>query len=257
MRGSGGFSAWKLQTPSRAALGGGDTVSFRIFPVDSAASVVQKRVMTHKPIIAIDGPAASGKGTLARKLAAHLNYGYMDTGLLYRATAFKVLEAGQDPSDEGTAKTAAQSLQLSDIDNEDLRRDEVGTAASKVAAQPTVRQALLEMQKNFAQNPGEGYDGAILDGRDIGTVIAPEADIKLFITASVEIRAQRRLKELQSKGIQVTYTTVLDDMQARDARDAHTLEAHTAEGYRTNVLDSSDLSPEEMFAHALALIQSS
>lgn len=212
--------------------------------------------------IAIDGPAASGKGTLARRIARELNLAYMDTGTLYRATAFRVLEEGLSIKDKKDVLDAARWLAgkieregpEKVLGNPTLREDRIGTEASKVAAIPEVRTALLDIQKNFAAKPPKGFDGAVLDGRDIGTVIAPNADVKLFVTASTEIRAKRRLKELQSKGIQVTYDTVLTDMRARDKRDAHTLDAHTAPGYSTNVLDSSELNAEEAFQQAMAIV---
>ncbi|MCD8562674.1 MAG: (d)CMP kinase [Alphaproteobacteria bacterium] len=220
--------------------------------------------MTSKPVIAIDGPAASGKGTLARKLAQALSYAYMDTGTLYRSVALETLQAGGDPQQENDALQGVKTLQEKlnaaaspdqILGNPDLRTDEIGLAASRVAAQQPVRKALLDIQKDFAANPGDTYKGAILDGRDIGTVICPKADLKLFVTARDTVRAERRLKELQSKGIPVTYEAVLADMRDRDTRDAHTLDAHRAAGYETNVLDTSDLTPQEAFDKALQLSQ--
>ncbi|MAE51156.1 MAG: cytidylate kinase [Micavibrio sp.] len=216
-------------------------------------------------IIAIDGPAASGKGTLARKLAHNLGYPYMDTGKLYRATAFEVLNEGLSPKDQTDAIQAAKSLAQkiktrgieSVLDNTTLKEDRIGNAASQVAAIAEVRQALLDIQRDFANSPAARDAGAILDGRDIGTVICPNADVKLFITADLEIRAQRRLKELQSKGLSVTYSTVLDDMRARDARDAHTLNAHRAKGYSTNIVDTTLMTPDEAFDEALRIIKAS
>ena len=214
-------------------------------------------------IIAIDGPAASGKGTLARKLAQQLGYPYMDTGKLYRAAAYELLEEGLSTKDKKDAVRAAKILAkkiknhgVEDIlNNTTLKEDRIGNAASQVAAIPEVRTALLDIQRQFAQSPEASVNGAILDGRDIGTVICPDADVKLFITAELGVRAERRLKELQSKGLSVTYSTVLEDMRARDARDAHTLNAHEAEGYSTNVVDTTLMTPDEAFDEALKIIK--
>lgn len=214
-------------------------------------------------IIAIDGPAASGKGTLARKLAQQLGYPYMDTGKLYRAAAYELLEEGLSTKDKKDAIRAAKILAkkienhgVEDIlNNTTLKEDRIGNAASQVAAIPEVRTALLDIQRQFAQSPEATVNGAILDGRDIGTVICPDADVKLFITAELGVRAERRLKELQSKGLSVTYSTVLEDMRARDARDAHTLNAHEAEGYRTNIVDTTLMPPDEAFDEALKIIK--
>lgn len=215
-------------------------------------------------IIAIDGPAASGKGTLARKLAEHLGYAYMDTGKLYRAAAFELLNEGFSTRDKIDAIKSARRLsqKIKDhgapyvLDNMTLREDHIGTEASKIAAIPEVRAALLDIQREFIRSPQALASGAILDGRDIGTIIAPRADVKLFVTADVEIRAERRLKELQSKGLSGTYSTVLDDMRDRDNRDAHTLKAHEAPGYRTTVLDTTDLDADQAFEAALEIIRS-
>lgn len=157
-------------------------------------------------IIAIDGPAASGKGTLARRVADAMDYAYLDTGLLYRATGAKVLAANADPEDEAAAVKAAENLTANDLDGEELRSEEVGTAASKVAAIPKVRAVLLDFQRSLATKPPGGKRGAVLDGRDIGTVVCPEAPIKFYLTASVEERANRRFKQLQEK-IPLLYTS--------------------------------------------------
>lgn len=215
-------------------------------------------------IIAIDGPAASGKGTLARKLAEHLGYAYMDTGKLYRAAAFELLNEGLSVRDKIDAVKSARRLAekikthgaQEVLSHSTLREDHIGTEASKIAAIPEVRTELLGIQRDFVRSPAALAGGAILDGRDIGTVIAPNADIKLFVTADVEIRAERRLKELQSKGLSVTYSTVLDDMRDRDNRDAHTLKAHEAPGYRTTILDTSNLNADQAFEAALDIIMS-
>ncbi len=208
-------------------------------------------------IIAIDGPAASGKGTLSRALADKLNFAQLDTGALYRAVGFEVLEAGGSPEDEVAAlegcKILERKLQNNQkpLDNPKLRLDETGSAASKVAAIQSVRDALMDLQRNFAKAPGSSFDGAILDGRDIGTVICPEAPLKLYITANDEIRAKRRMKELQSKGLDVTYKAVLEEMRARDARDREREVAPLKPAADAVTIDSSDKSADEMLEIAL------
>lgn len=208
-----------------------------------------------KKIIAIDGPSASGKGTLSRGLAEKLNFAHMDTGALYRLVGYTILQRGGEPSDKNEAIEAAEfcrdyfSPDL--LNNTDLRLDETGQAASKVAVVPKVRKALLDLQKNFAANPGAGYEGAVLDGRDIGTVICPDAPLKLFVTASEEVRAERRTKELQSKGLDVTYIAVLEDMRARDARDSAREAAPMKAASDAVTIDSSDLNADQMLALAL------
>ncbi|MCC9621378.1 (d)CMP kinase [Thalassospira sp. MA62] len=171
-------------------------------------------------IIAIDGPAASGKGTLARRVADAMDYAYLDTGLLYRATAAKVLADKADPADEETAVAAARDLQADDLNGDALRAEEIGTAASKVAAIPKVREVLLDFQRHLAANPPGGKRGAVLDGRDIGTVVCPDAPIKFYLTASVEERANRRFKQLQDKNPAAIYERVLKELEERDARDS-------------------------------------
>ncbi|MBR9779419.1 MAG: (d)CMP kinase [Rhodospirillales bacterium] len=171
-------------------------------------------------IIAIDGPAASGKGTLARRVAAAMDYAYLDTGLLYRATGAKVLALGLDPSDEDVAVGVAEKLGANDLDGQELRSEEVGNAASKVAAIPRVRAVLLDFQRNLASSPPGGKRGAVLDGRDIGTVVCPDAPIKFYLTASVEERANRRFKQLQEKNPAAIYERVLKELEERDARDS-------------------------------------
>lgn len=208
-----------------------------------------------KKIIAIDGPSASGKGTLSRGLADKLNFAHLDTGALYRLVAYTVLERGGDPADKNEAIGAAEFCRdyfsPALLENPDLRLDSTGQAASKVAVVPQVRKALLDLQKNFAVNPGSAYDGAVLDGRDIGTVICPEAPLKLYITASDTIRAERRMKELQSKGLDVTYSAVLEDMRARDARDSAREAAPLKAASDAVTIDSSDLNADEMLELAL------
>lgn len=167
-------------------------------------------------IIAIDGPAAAGKGTLARRLAAHFGLRYLDTGLLYRAVGKAVLAAGEDPNDAAAAEAAARALKPEDLTADDLRTEAIGAAASKVAAVEGARAALLDFQRAFAGEP----PGAVLDGRDIGTVVCADADVKLFVTASAEERARRRAAELQARGETVIYAAVLRDLKARDERDS-------------------------------------
>ncbi len=171
-------------------------------------------------IIAIDGPAASGKGTLARRVADAMNYAYLDTGLLYRATGAKVLAQKADPADEAIAVKVAENLKADDLSGDALRSEKVGTAASKVAAIPKVRAALLDFQRRLATTPPDGKRGAVLDGRDIGTVVCPEAPIKFYLTASVEERANRRFKQLQEKNPAAIYERVLKELEERDARDS-------------------------------------
>ena len=213
-------------------------------------------------VIAIDGPAASGKGTLARKLAARLGYAYLDTGALYRCVGKAVLDSGGDPANEMDAIRAAKALSLKpeDLQSPDLRNDTVGSAASNVAKFPGVRQALLEFQKNFAKDPDQGQDdkqfgGVILDGRDIGTVICPDADVKFFVTASMETRAKRRLAELTGKGIATDYDTVLADMKARDERDSSRDTAPLAAAADAHIIDTSAMSEGEVMERALSIIR--
>ncbi len=209
-----------------------------------------------KKIIAIDGPAASGKGTLSRNLARELNFAHMDTGALYRAVAFEVLEQDKEPSVEDNALDGCKALQVNlhsanPLSNPDLRTEIIGEAASKVASIQSVRDFLTDMQRDFANNPKDGLDGVILDGRDIGTVICPDAPLKLYITAKCEIRAARRMKELQLKGESVTYEAVLEDMRARDARDSGRKVAPLRPAKDATIIDSSDLSEAQMLENAL------
>ncbi len=200
-------------------------------------------------IIAVDGPAASGKGTIARALARHFSLPHLDTGLLYRAVAATVLRDEQDPTQEAdaVAATSFDDLLLAD---EWLRTDEVGAAASVVSAHPLVRAALLQRQKRFAAQPG----GAILDGRDIGTVIAPDADAKLFVKATPMIRARRRHAELRKGGSGVSLDRVLSDIRARDERDSKRTEAPLVAAPDAAVLDTSFLSIEAAVQKAIQLV---
>ena len=212
-------------------------------------------------VIAIDGPAAAGKGTLAKRLAEKYGLAKLDTGLLYRAVGHKVVSEGGDPEDAAVGEAAAKSLDPAEFTNPALRMDEAAQAASKVSAIPGVRAALLDFQRNFAENPpalqdGTPANGAILDGRDIGTTICPGAEVKLFITASTEIRAQRRFKELQSRGLEAIYARVLEDMVERDARDQGRSASPLAAANDACQLDTSELDADQAFEKAVEFITS-
>jgi cytidylate kinase len=201
-------------------------------------------------IIAIDGPAASGKGTLARHLAAHYGLPHLDTGLLYRATARALIDEGRRLDDAAAAVKAARGLALIDFDEAALRGREMGEAASVVAAFPEVRAALIEAQQAFAGRPG----GAVLDGRDIGTVICPNATAKIFVTASPETRAQRRALELRSRGEPSDYAKVLADVLHRDRRDSSRATAPLRPAADAMILDTTDLDVDGTFREALRLV---
>ena len=208
--------------------------------------------MTSRPafVIAVDGPAASGKGTIARALARHFGLPHMDTGLLYRAVALNLWRWGGDPASEFEALRATQELGL-DPDDPELRTEPVSKIASSVSAYPSIRSALLERQQDFARQAG----GAVLDGRDIGTVIAPEADVKLFVTASPEVRAERRMKELAARGMHVHFAEVLADIRARDERDSMREVAPLRPAEDALLLDTSNLSVDEAIAEAIRLVE--
>jgi len=210
-------------------------------------------------VIAIDGLAATGKGTIARKIAQGLDFAYLDTGLLYRAVGVAVVAAGDDLADEQAAERAALALEASSLaemaDSPALRGNEASLAASKVAAMPAVRAALLKFQKDFAANPPEGKKGAVLDGRDIGTVIAPDALVKIYVEATPEVRAHRRFLELQERGENATEAAVLEEMTARDARDESREAAPAKPAEDAIRLDTSDLNAEEAFAKALLIVK--
>jgi cytidylate kinase len=202
-------------------------------------------------IIAIDGPAASGKGTLAKRVADHLGYACLDTGLLYRAVARDVAHQGFRLEDAWAAVAVARGLDPSSFDDPALRGSAAGDAASIVARIPAVRAALLAYQRDFArQSPG-----AVLDGRDIGTVVCPDADVKIFVTATPEIRAQRRFAEFEARGAAIAYETVLADILVRDARDSGRVNAPLAQAPDAMLLDTSNLSIEAAFDAVVGLIK--
>ena len=196
--------------------------------------------------VAIDGPAASGKGTIARAVAAHFGFAHLDTGLLYRGVGYRVMQ-GEDPL------KAAESLVAEELGNPDLRGAEVSQWASRVAVLPEVRAALLDFQRAFARRLG----GAVLDGRDIGTVICPAAEAKLFVTASDETRARRRHKELLARDPEITFDTVLDDLRERDRRDSERSAAPLVPAQDAVQVDTSDMSIEQAVAAAIAAVSAS
>lgn len=202
------------------------------------------------PVIAVDGPAASGKGTIARAIARELGLPHMDTGLLYRAVALKLWRWGGDPSSEFEALRACHELGV-DPEDPELRSEPVSKIASSISAYPSVRTALLERQREFAGQPG----GAVLDGRDIGSVIAPDAGVKLFVTASAEVRAQRRLRELLQRGMNAHYQDVLADIRARDERDSGREVAPLKKAEDAILLDTSELDVDQAIAEALRLVR--
>jgi cytidylate kinase len=201
-------------------------------------------------IIAVDGPLASGKGTIARALAASFGLPHLDTGTLYRGVAVAVLEAGKPPEDAAAAEDAARSLDVTTIDEAKIRTAGAGSAASVVSAHPGVRAALLKLQRDFAHQPG----GAVLDGRDIGTVIAPDADLKLFVTASEEARAWRRHTELTSRGEQWSLDDILGQLRQRDARDAARADAPMIKADDAIEIDTTEMSIEAAIKAAIAAV---
>lgn len=201
-------------------------------------------------VVAIDGPAASGKGTIARAVARHFGFAHLDTGLLYRAVGKRLLETGT-PIEPETAAAAARALEPESLEPEALRGDAVARAASEVAAIPAVRQALLEVQRTFARREG----GAVLDGRDIGTVVCPEAEVKLFVVAADEERARRRWQELQGRGEDTTYEAVLEDLRARDSRDSGRAVSPLKRADDAHLLDTTELSIDAAVARATEIIE--
>ena len=208
-------------------------------------------------VIAVDGPAASGKGTLSRRLAKQLGYAYLDTGLLYRAVGLSLISSGKDPADRLAAADAARRIDIgkTDFSNNALREEAIGQAAGLVAADPNVRSALIDLQRRFAAAPPEDAPGAILDGRDIGTFICPNADYKFFIDADVEVRAARRVKELQEKGDASISLRVLQDMKERDHRDRTREVAPLAPAADASVIDTTNLNADAAFALAMSFIR--
>jgi CMP/dCMP kinase len=205
-------------------------------------------------IVAIDGPAASGKGTLARRLAEHFGLAHLDTGKLYRATAFLVLAAGGDPANPAAATEAARRVDPARLADPALLTEEVAQASSIVAAIPAVRGALLDRQRDFAAHPPPPFRGAVLDGRDIGTAVCPDATVKLFVTASPEARAERRLRELRERGATVIYGDVLQDMKERDARDSERRVAPLAAAPDAVTIDTTGLDADQVFGLASEII---
>ncbi|WP_292531928.1 (d)CMP kinase [Methylocystis sp.] len=202
-------------------------------------------------VIAIDGPAASGKGTLARRLAAHYRLPHLDTGLLYRAVASALLDEGLPLDDVAAAVASARGLSLTDFDESRLRARDMGEAASVVAAMPAVRAALIDMQRGFAARP----EGAVLDGRDIGTVICPDARVKIFVTAAPETRATRRALELAGRGEEADYAAILEDVKKRDARDSARNAAPLRPADDAVTLDTTELDIEEAFTAARGIVE--
>ncbi|MFL6721360.1 MAG: (d)CMP kinase [Sphingomonas sp.] len=215
----------------------------------NASNDAGRRSQASALVIAVDGPAASGKGTIAKALAQHFGLPHMDTGLLYRAVALNLWRWGGDPASEFEALRASDMLSIDPAD-EELRSEPVSRIASSISAYPSVRTALLERQRQFAGQPG----GAVLDGRDIGTVIAPDADVKLFVTASAEVRAQRRVRELLERGMPGHYEDVLADIRSRDERDSGRAVAPLKPAPDAIILDTSDLDRDAAIADAIRLV---
>lgn len=212
-------------------------------------------------IVAVDGPSAAGKGTLARAIASHYGLAYLDTGLLYRAVAARLVRGGHDPGDRTAAERAAQLIDLAELNSPELRDDTIAQAASKVAEIPEVRTALLGLQRRFAANPPAGPDGrvagAVIDGRDIGTVICPEAPVKFFVTAGPEARAKRRHRELLARYGESIYARVLRDMVERDERDRNRAVSPLTPAADAVVIDTTALGPAAVLAIAIAHIDRS
>jgi len=213
-------------------------------------TMARDRARNDNLVIAVDGPAASGKGTIARALAKHFGLPHMDTGILYRAVALTLWRWGGDPGNEFETLRACGDLGFDPADPE-LRSEPVSKIASRISAYPSVRAALLERQQDFASQPG----GAVLDGRDIGTVIAPAATVKLFVTASAEVRAQRRMRELMARGMPAHYDDVLIDIRSRDERDSGRAVAPLRQAEDAILLDTSELDVDQAIAEAIRLAE--
>jgi len=229
-----------------------DLVSPRSMP--QMRGVMPEHVISEPVVIALDGPAASGKGTLAKAIAEHYGFAYLDTGSLYRGVAYLLLRAGADPANAAAAEVAARAFSLEAVEGADIRTREVGAAASVVAAQPAVRQALLDFQRDFARRPPRGAKGAVLDGRDIGTVVCPGATVKFFVMASPAVRAHRRFLELKAARPDLSEADVLADLEERDARDAARADAPMARAEDAELLDTTHLTIEAAFAAARRVI---
>jgi cytidylate kinase len=202
-------------------------------------------------IIAVDGPLASGKGTISRAISQHLGIPHLDTGSLYRATGLALIDAKADPTDADRAGELAANLDIDAIDETRIRTAEAGLVASKIAALPQVRDALFKLQRDFALQPG----GAVLDGRDIGTVICPDADVKIYVVADAETRARRRWKELVAEGQDISYENMLAQTLERDARDANRTDAPMRAADDATLLDTSTLSIDAAVAEAVRLVE--
>ncbi len=222
----------------------------RAAPPVTAPGIAPGTAPVIAPVIAIDGPAAAGKGTLARRLAETLGLPYLDTGLLYRAVGRLVLDAGADPADPEAAAAAVAALREHHLRRDDLRGPAADAAAAAVASLPAVRAALLDFQRGFG-----AARGAVLDGRDIGTVIFPDAPVKLFVTASLPARARRRWLELEAKGIEAPLARVEEEMRVRDAMDEARLAAPLRPAADAVLLDTTDLDPDAAFAAALGVVR--
>lgn len=202
-------------------------------------------------IIAIDGPAGAGKGTMARRLADHFHLNLLDTGLTYRAVAHRMLTYGLPLQNASAAETAARQLDLGEMDREILSQHAIGEAASQVAVIPAVRQALVEKQREFART----LPGAVLDGRDIGTVVCPDADVKIYVTATAQVRAQRRLAEIEARGGSAEFAQILADIEKRDARDMGRADSPLRPANDAHLLDTSEMDIETAFQAAKTLVE--
>jgi len=206
-------------------------------------------------IIAIDGPSASGKGTLARRLAAHYGLAYLDSGSLYRGVALMLINQGIDPKDKAAAEKAAEEFDLDILKDSKLRHEKTGEAASFVAAIPGVRKGLLKFQRDFAENPPGGLKGAVIDGRDIGTVVCPAANFKFFVTASDEVRARRRTQEMHDNGLEADFGQILETIKDRDARDSTREISPLRPAEDAHLLDTTNLDIDGAFEKARLILE--